>query len=50
MWETEQFGGTIDFHSIFFSTMEVNDASKQYDGVLVPHKKKKKTKITRLKS
>ncbi len=29
MWETEQFWGTIDFHSIFFSTMEVNGAPKQ---------------------
>ncbi len=29
MWETEQFWGTIDFHSIFFPTMEVNDAPKQ---------------------
>ncbi len=29
MWETEQFWGTIDFHSILFSTMEVNDAPKQ---------------------
>ncbi len=25
MWETEQFWGTIDFHSGFFPTMEVND-------------------------
>ncbi len=24
MWETEQFWGTIDFHSIFCPTMEVN--------------------------
>ncbi len=24
MWETEQFWGTIDFHSIYFLTMEVN--------------------------
>ncbi len=29
MWETEQFWGTIDFHSIFFPTMEVNGAPKQ---------------------
>ncbi len=29
MWEIEQFWGTIDFHSIFFSTMEVNGAPKQ---------------------
>ncbi len=28
MWETEQFWGTIDFHSIFFP-MEVNGAPKQ---------------------
>ncbi len=28
MWETEQFWGTIDFHSIFFLTMEVNGAPK----------------------
>ncbi len=27
--ETEQFWGTIDFHSIFFPTMEVNGAPKQ---------------------
>ncbi len=26
MGETEQFWGTIDFHSVFFSTMEVNGA------------------------
>ncbi len=26
MWETEQFRRTFDFHSIFFPTMEVNDA------------------------
>ncbi len=26
MRETEQFWGTIDFHSIFFPTMEVNGA------------------------
>ncbi len=26
MWKTEQFWGTIDFHSIFFPTMEVNGA------------------------
>ncbi len=31
MWETEQFWGTIDFHSNFFSTMEVNGAPKQPD-------------------
>ncbi len=32
MWETEQFWGTIDFHSIcFFPTMEVNGAPKQPD-------------------
>ncbi len=29
MWETEQFWGTIDFHGIFFPTMEVNGAPKQ---------------------
>ncbi len=29
MWETEQFWGTTDFHSIFFPTMEVNGALKQ---------------------
>ncbi len=29
MWETEQFWGTIDFHSIFFPPMEVNGAPKQ---------------------
>ncbi len=29
MWETEQFCGTIDFHSIFFSYMKVNGAPKQ---------------------
>ncbi len=29
MWETEQFWGTIDFHSIFFTTLEVNGAPKQ---------------------
>ncbi len=29
MWETEQLWGTIDFHSIFFPTMEVNGAPKQ---------------------
>ncbi len=29
MWETKQFWGTIDFHSIFFPTMEVNGAPKQ---------------------
>ncbi len=28
MWETEQFWGTIDFHSIFFPAMEVNGALK----------------------
>ncbi len=28
MWETEQFWGTIDFHSILFPTMEVNDDPK----------------------
>ncbi len=28
MWETEQFWGTIDFHSIYFPTMEVNGAPK----------------------
>ncbi len=27
--ETEQFWGTIDFHSIFFPNMEVNGAPKQ---------------------
>ncbi len=26
MWETEQFWGTIDFHAIFLSTVEVNGA------------------------
>ncbi len=31
MWETEQFWGTIDFHIIFFPTMEVNGAPKQPD-------------------
>ncbi len=29
MWETEQFWGTIDLHSILFPTMEVNGAPKQ---------------------
>ncbi len=29
MWKTEQFLGTIDFHSIFFPSMEVNGAPKQ---------------------
>ncbi len=29
MWETEQVWGTIDFHSMFFPTMEVNGAPKQ---------------------
>ncbi len=29
MWETEQFWGTIDFHSILFPTMEVNCSPKQ---------------------
>ncbi len=29
MRETEQFWGTIDFHSIFSPTMEVNGAPKQ---------------------
>ncbi len=29
MWETEQFWGTIDFHSIFFPTMEINGAPNQ---------------------
>ncbi len=29
MWETEQFWGTIDFHSIVFPNMEVNGSSKQ---------------------
>ncbi len=29
MWETEHFWGSIDFHSIFFPTMEVNGAPKQ---------------------
>ncbi len=29
MWETEQFWGTIDFHSIFSPPMEVNGAPKQ---------------------
>ncbi len=29
MWVTEQFWGTIDFHSIFFPAMEVNGAPKQ---------------------
>ncbi len=29
MWETEQFWGTIDFHSFLFPTMEVNGAPKQ---------------------
>jgi len=28
MCETEQFWGTIDFHSSFFPTMEVNGAPK----------------------
>ncbi len=27
--ETEQFWGTIDFHIIFFPTMEVNGSPKQ---------------------
>ncbi len=31
MRETEQFWGTIDFHSIFFPSIEVNDAPKQPD-------------------
>ncbi len=35
MWETEQFWGTIDFHSIFFPTMEVNGAPKQPDYKLI---------------
>ncbi len=26
MWETEQFWGTIEFHGIFYPTMEVNGA------------------------
>ncbi len=30
MWETEQFWGTIDFHSICFPTMEVDGAPKQH--------------------
>ncbi len=29
MWETGQFWGTIDFHIIYFPTMEVNGAPKQ---------------------
>ncbi len=29
MWETEQFWDTIDYHSIYFPTMEVNGAPKQ---------------------
>ncbi len=29
MWETEQFWGTIDFHNIYFPSMEVNGAPKQ---------------------
>ncbi len=29
MWETEQFWGTNDFHSIFFPTMGVKGAPKQ---------------------
>ncbi len=29
MWETEQFWGTIDFHSIYFPSIEVNGAPKQ---------------------
>ncbi len=29
MWETEQFWGTIDSHSVYFPTMEVNGAPKQ---------------------
>ncbi len=29
--ETEQFWGTIDFHCIFFLTVEVNGAPKQPD-------------------
>ncbi len=31
MWETEQFWGTIDFHSICISTMEVYGAPKHPD-------------------
>ncbi len=31
MWDTEQFWGTIDSHSIFILTMEVNGAQKQSD-------------------
>jgi len=31
MRETEQFWGTIDLHSIFLSSMEVNNAPKQPD-------------------
>ncbi len=34
MWETEQFWGTIDPHSIFFPTMEVNGAPKQVTNFL----------------
>ncbi len=34
MWETEQFWGTIDLHSIFFPTMEVNGAPKQVTNFL----------------
>ncbi len=29
MWETEQFWGTINFHSNYFLTIEVNGAPKQ---------------------
>ncbi len=31
MWDTEQFWVTIDFHSIFSPTMEVDGAPKQPD-------------------
>ncbi len=34
MWETEQFWGTIDFHSIFFPTMEVNGAPELVTNLL----------------
>ncbi len=37
LWETEQFWGTIDPHSIFFPTMEVNGAPKQVTNFLLKY-------------
>ncbi len=34
MWKTKKFWGTIDFHSIFFPTMEVNGAKNSVDNKL----------------